>query len=158
MTVYDFNNNINILHNKAYYKSLKNKVWKIIQYHKKINIHTIRHNNYFNTTNILSSTFYSGYLRQLGIAITKFEDKCITIKYLEYELKLYIYAYDYDRTIRNLKFECSKYSVNDKIEAFLTLFIDENWVLIIDFIDNNETNNYFNVDKAIPNSLEVTLN
>lgn len=158
MTVNHFTNNINILHNKHYYReSLKNNIWKIILYYKKIETNTVKDNDYSIITILLNHFLLSTYLKQLGISIIKFEGKSIIIKYLEYELKLYIYSDDYDRTIRNLKFECARYSVDENIEKYLILFIDENWNLIIDFIDNTKTNNYVKVDRVIPNTLEVTL-
>jgi hypothetical protein len=150
MTVNYYDYNISILNIKLYCKWLKKKSSRFTLHNKKINTNTIRDNNYFKITNILNSIFYSDYLRQLGIAITKFDDKCIIIKSLEYELKLYIYPYDYNKTIKNLKFECSKYSINQIIKEYLILFIDENWDLIINFIDDNyKPNDYLNVENVI---------
>lgn len=159
MLVNHFNNNINLLHNKAYYyELLKNKTLKIILDYKKNNNKTILDNNYFKIKNILNFIFYSYFLRQLGMTISKFDDKCITIKYLEYELNLHIYTYDYDKTIKNLKFECAKYSISEKIQKYLNLCLDENWDLIIYFIENNAKTTCLEENLTIPNTLEVALN
>jgi hypothetical protein len=160
MTEYHFTNNIGILYNKPYYEFLKNKNWNIILYQRKTNNKTIKDNNYSKVKDIPNFIYYSYYLKQLGIVISKFVDNCITIKYLNYELKLYIFPYNYDTTIRNLKFECSKYSVSEKIEEYLRSFIDENWDLILGFIEDNNKigNNCLEKDELIPNLQEVSLN
>lgn len=99
------------------------------------------------------------YIKQLDITIIRIEKICIIIKYREFKVKLYIYPYEYDKTIRNLKFECSKYSIDQNIEEYLILLIDRYWNLIIAFMNNNfDTTDYFKVDKRIPNSLEEILN
>ena len=157
MTVNHFNDNINIQNIKPYCEWLRRKSPRIIT-NKEIETNAKKSDVYSIKNSLLNHLLLLTYLKQLDIAIIRFEENCIIIKYLQFELKLYIYPYDYDLTIRNLKFECSKYSVNEELEEYLILFLDENWDLIIDFIHNNKTNNYFNVDKAIPNSLEVTLN
>jgi hypothetical protein len=159
MTVYYFNNNINILNIKSYCEWLKSKRSWIIIYVKVIEENGIKDNDYSNITHLRNHGFLSNYIKQLDITIIRIEKICIIIKYREFKVKLYIYPYEYDKTIRNLKFECSKYSIDQNIEEYLILLIDRYWNLIIAFMNNNfDTTDYFKVDKRIPNSLEEILN
>ena len=159
MTVNQFNNNTNIPNIKSYSKWVKNKISRIIL-RKKITTSTIKDNDYdYSIKNrLVNHLLLSSYRNQLDIEISRLEKNCIIFNYLEFELKLYIYPYDYDKTIRNLKFECSKYSIDQKIEEYLILLIDRYWNRIIDFTDNNfDTADYSPVNNRIQNSHEENL-
>ena len=153
MTVYHFNNNITILNIKSYCEWLSERSSIVTEEHG------IKDNDYSNITSSRNHGFLSKYIKQLDISIIRIKKNCIIIRYRESELKLYIYPSEYDKTIRNLKFECSKYSIDQEIEEYLILLINGYWNLIRDFIDNNfDTTDYIKVNNGIPDSLEEILN
>lgn len=145
MTSHDFTIYNTDLYIKFYSESLNYRILNELQRPFKHSIDYYEKENKFDNQEIDNPIIAFSFdipetLKKLGLVNVVLKNRLLSINYKEDKLEIIIDLLDYEKTCDNLKFECSKYSVDEEVQNFLESLIydDRNWNFIFSLIDSNK--------------------